>query len=128
MLGFGTRGRRQIDRLRPTDRRSRPRNRVLLAGKIVYGSGFTADCAIRDLSSSGACLRLPENQALPSDFYLIVVRAGSAHRARTTWTRYPLAGLAFESSHQLNNDTPAHLLGLKTLWSALGPRSMARPA
>jgi hypothetical protein len=122
MMGFGKRGRRQIERVEPSDRRSNPRNRVLLSGKIVYGSGFTADCAIRDLSRSGACLLLPKDQVLPSDFYLIVVRAGSAHRARPTWTRYPLAGLEFESSHQLNHETPPHLLDLKHLWSALAPR------
>jgi hypothetical protein len=123
MLGFGTRGRRQLDRLKPSDRRASPRGRVLLSGKIVYGSGFTADCAIRDLSRSGACVILPQHQASPPDFYLIVVRDGIVHRSRTLWTRHPLAGLAFESSHDFSKDTPVHLQTIRALWGALAPRA-----
>lgn len=122
MFGFGKRGRRQLHRLDPMDRRSSPRGRVLLSGKIVYGSGFTADCAIRDLSRTGACVVLPKHQASPPDFYLIVVRDGVAHRSRTTWTRYPLAGVAFEASHDFRHETPAHLQAVRALWTALTPR------
>lgn len=128
MFGFGKRGRRQLEKLgstdrRPAERRSSRRGRVLLSGKIVYGSGFTADCAIRDLSPDGACVVLPKHQASPPDFYLIVVRDGVVHRSRTLWTRHPLAGLAFEASHDFRNETPTHLQSVRALWAALTPRS-----
>lgn len=126
MLGHDNRGRRRIDRIRPTDRRSSQRNRVLFSGKIVYGSGsaLTADCAIRDLSPTGACVVLPEHQAAPATFHLIVVRDAVAHQVRTTWTRHPHVGVAFEASYPLTaGETPAHLLGLRALWGGLAPRA-----
>ena len=123
MFGFGTRGRRQLERTNPTERRRAPRGRVLLSGKMVYGSGFTADCAIRDLSATGACVILPKHQVSPPDLYLIVVRDGVAHRSRTTWTRYPLAGLAFEGSHDFKKQTPANMQAIRDLWAVLAPRA-----
>ncbi len=107
----------------PADRRSSPRGRVLLSGKIAYGAGFTLDCTIRNLSASGACVTLPAHQVAPADLHLIVVRDGAAHHARPAWTRGSLVGLAFEDSHELAGEVPAHLRGLKTLWSALAPRT-----
>lgn len=105
------------------ERRTSRRGRALLAGKLVYGDGFSADCTIRDLTATGAKVTLPAHQLVPKDFYLIVIRDGMAHKARTLWTRYPHAGLEFESSHDLGDAMPAALRPLKHLWAALSPRT-----
>src|SRR4051812_32551367 len=99
-------GRRTMEREAPSDRRSARRGRVLLSGKIVYGPGYTADCAIRALSNGGAQVLLPPNQKAPSEFYLIVVRHGVAHRARTAWSAPRKAGVSFEASHDFAGPTP----------------------
>ena len=114
-MGFGF-----FSQINGAERRSAPRRRVLFRGKIVHGPGFTAECAIRNLSDTGAGVKLPEHMASPQDFHLIVVRDGVAHRARTQWTRYPHAGVAFESSRDLAD--AAAPKSLKLLWAALSPR------
>jgi hypothetical protein len=121
MFGFGKGGRRRSERENPSDRRGAGRGRVLLSGKIVYGGGFTADCAIRDISDTGACVLMHGRQPTPPEMYLIVVRDGVVHRARTLWTRHPLAGLTFVSSHDFHKTTPPHLQQLRNLWAALTP-------
>lgn len=127
MFGFAWNDRRKKAREEAAERRLTPRGRVLLGGKIVYGPGFTADCAIRDLSRGGACVRMADDQAPPPEFYLIVVRDGVAHKARTTWRRAPLVGLEFESSHDLAASTSPHLTAMRNLWCALAPRGAGRP-
>ena len=102
------------------ERRGAHRGRALLAGKMVYGEGFTADVTIRDLTATGARITLPGRHIWPRQFDLIVVRDGVAHRARTQWTRYPHAGVAFESSRDLAD--AAAPKSLKLLWAALSPR------
>lgn len=121
MLGLLGLDRRRTLRAEATDRRVRPRRRVLLRGKIVYGPGFTADCTIRDLSPDGACVVMPSHQACPTDSYLIVVREGAAHRARIRWALPPLAGLAFDASYDFHKDTPPHMRRVRELWMALAP-------
>jgi hypothetical protein len=83
------------------ERRATRRRRVLLTGKIISRAGFTANCAVRNLSDTGAQVAMQQDQLCPTNFHLIVVRDGVARRARTVWTRYPLAGIAFEDSYEL---------------------------
>lgn len=109
------------------DRRTTPRGRVLFGGKILHGQAFTADCIIRDLSAAGACVRLSEHEVIPPNLHLIVVRDGMAHKARTAWTRPPFAGLAFESTHDLQVERGLQVERLRQLWMALAPRSESRP-
>lgn len=114
--------RRRQARPETTDRRSNARTRVLLNGKIVYGTGYTANCSIRDLTPAGAKLVLAPNEAAPSDFYLIVVRNGVAHRSRTLWRREAEAGVAFDESHDFAQPTPAYLKPVRELWAHLAPQ------
>lgn len=84
------------------------RRRVLLSGKIAYGGGdFTCSCAIRDISTNGARVRIPDGYILPTQVYLIDVREGCAYDACTKWQRQAEAGLEFRAKIPLGPDCAA---------------------
>ena len=114
---------------RPPESRP-PRSRTCLYGKLVYGDGmlvpedaFTLDCAIRDLSESGAKITLAEHQSLPDDLYLIVVRHAVAYKAKVVWQKFPTRGLIFTKAYQLAEALPAEVAFLRRLWVELSGRS-----
>lgn len=98
-------------------KRRQPRRRVLLSGKLVHSpSELTADCAIQDISSAGARIRVPLEVLLGEPLYLINLSHGLAFRARVAWRRDNRAGLAFTAYfdlHKVNDDAPKVL---RRLW------------
>lgn len=97
--------------------RESARGRVLLRGELVWGHGaFTADCVIRDLSSTGARVRLGAAQPVPSRVYLIDARAPVAYEALIAWKNMPDLGLKFVLEHSLQEDCPPALSYLRRLW------------
>jgi len=106
------------------DGRRAERRRALLGAKLVYGDGaFTTDCVVRDLSTTGARVKLPEGQAVPENVFLVELRSGVAYAARVVWKRHPLIGLAFIEQRDLRTaDTPL-LLFMKRLWIEHAERS-----
>jgi hypothetical protein len=86
--------------------RGEPRRRVLLSGKLVYNTPeMTIDCAVSDLSPSGARVRLEGPEPLKDPIYLIVVRQGVAFLAREAWRDGAVVGLAFTRQFDLANPT-----------------------
>jgi hypothetical protein len=68
--------------------RKRRGSRVLLEGRIVSRDGTTAiDVKIRDISPTGALLRLPSNVNLPENFSLLVVSDGMLYPAKKRWRK-----------------------------------------
>jgi predicted 3-demethylubiquinone-9 3-methyltransferase (glyoxalase superfamily) len=64
--------------------------------KIVQGGGaFSTDCAIRDLSDTGARVRLPAPVPVGEDFYLIEMRNGRAFHAEVKWREGEELGVRF---------------------------------
>jgi hypothetical protein len=106
----------------PHERRSEPRRRVFLKGKIVYPqNSFSADCTIRDLSAGGA--RIAVNpEAISADPFLIVVKQAVVHQSRTAWQVGLQAGLRFVDSIDLGGETPLHLKPIQRVWLELMPR------
>ena len=101
----------------PANKRRSARQRVLLAGRLVYGEAeLTLDCAIRDLSESGARVRLSSPVALPARVTLIEVRAGVAYDCEVSWRRVPEFGLKFLARHDLTKNTDPEMLVLKRVW------------
>lgn len=98
-------------------RRRTDRPRVLLSGKIVFDqTARSLDCSIRDLTGTGAKVRLSGPELLPARFFLVEVRRGVAHRARIVWSSPPEYGLAFEASHELNEACSPELRAIRRLW------------
>jgi len=100
------------------DDRSAPRQRVLLAGKLVYGEAdLTANCAIRDLSESGAKVRISGPVALPSRLHLIEVKTGRAFECEIAWRRMPEIGVKFLGPPcELANDQSRENRMLRRAW------------
>jgi hypothetical protein len=108
----------------PSDHRRAPRQRSFLGGKLVYGDGaFTLDCVVRDVSTTGARVKVPEGQAVPDTVFLVEMRSGIAYEARVAWKRHPEIGLEFVHQHGLAEASTPHMMILKRLWIETQQRS-----
>lgn len=71
---------------RQTDRRIERRQRVLKRGQILlHGSDSVVDCMIRELSGTGARLRLDEYYTPPDHFDLLIVDSGAKRSVVVRW-------------------------------------------
>ena len=71
---------------RQGDRRRERRQRVLKRGQIVLkGFGAAIDCTVRDLSSSGAKVRVDVPFAAPEHFELLFIETGVKKNAQLRW-------------------------------------------
>jgi hypothetical protein len=98
------------------DDRETTRQRTYIGGKLVYGDYFSLDCVVRDITTGGAKVQLPEGQAVPDRVFLVDLKTAIAYEAHVAWRRYPLVGLAFEHQHGLQGADTPHLRILKQLW------------
>lgn len=100
-----------------SEKRGSARRRTILAGKIVYGNGaFSTSCAIRDITDTGARIKLPSlHQTLPGNVLLIDVRQGAAYVADVAWSRPPEFGLHFTARHDMNA-LPTEISYLRRIW------------
>ena len=55
-----------------SDKRAKRRRLVLKSAKIGFNRGGVIDCAIRDISEDGACLRVASTVGIPEFFELIL--------------------------------------------------------
>lgn len=107
------------------DQRSSARRRVLLGGRLVYSEAdLTVACSIRDLSQSGARVKVTGPVALPSKVHLIELRTGQAFECEVAWRNMPELGLRFLRAFDLNDGDPKTHFMLKRIWK----ESLARTA
>jgi hypothetical protein len=87
-------------------RRSR-RDRTFLQGKLFFGHGaFKVDCIIRNISPTGALLRVHPGTNVPDSVYLIDVAKRTAFEASVKWRRKDGGiGLKFSAMHDLECPT-----------------------
>ncbi len=103
----------------PTDDQKRLdlRRRVLLGGRIVFGpDDITVDCAIVDMSESGARVRPSGTPLLVEPMYLVNLTHGRAFKARLAWRRDNLIGLAFTEAYDLRAPPPELPKIIRQLW------------
>ncbi len=68
--------------------RTRRGSRLLLDGKIVSLDEATViDVKIREISATGAILRIPPNVNVPENFHLQVVADGKRYPAEKRWRK-----------------------------------------
>ena len=107
-----------------SDKRQTLRTRALLGGKLAYGEGFfTLDCLVRDLSTSGARVKVPEGLGVPQVIYFLELRSGAVYEAKVVWRRHPEIGLQFTKVCSLDDPDNADLKILKRLWAESQHRS-----
>jgi hypothetical protein len=81
---------------REEERRRAPRHRVLMRGMIVTSDLLSSmECTIRNLSSTGAGLRLDGLSPAPEQFELLFLRTGQRRRARVRWQNGADVGVEF---------------------------------
>ncbi len=98
------------------ERRRARRRRVLLFGRLSDATGAEiADCAISNLSSSGAQVRLYTEQSFPHRVYLLDAKTHTAHLSEIAWHRDRRMGLHFIETYDLERDIPDRLSFLKAL-------------
>ena len=72
------------------------RHRVLNGGKLIVGSGQgLIDCVIRDMSDTGARVRLSQPTLLPMKLEMLIVKNNMLYPAEVRWNRNNEAGLHF---------------------------------
>jgi hypothetical protein len=77
------------------EHRNEQRHRTLKPGLIVFNNGFsTIECMVRNLSESGAQLKVESLNGIPDEFQLKLKDAGSA-RAKVAWKRGTTIGIKF---------------------------------
>jgi diguanylate cyclase (GGDEF)-like protein len=88
---------RSVEGATPEEQRRRvPRQRALMRGQIVTnGLSSTMECTIRNLSSTGAGLRLEGLSSPPDQFELLVIRTGERRRAKVRWQNGSDIGVEF---------------------------------
>lgn len=78
-------------------KQTRPlRNRVLNGGKLIVSDGQgLIDCVVRDMSDTGARVRLSNPTLLPMKLELLIVKSNMVYPAEVRWNRNTEAGLQF---------------------------------
>lgn len=105
------------------ERRAGRRRRVLLAGVITVGRGLPGfDCAIRDLSQSGARVSPGQFVSLPDQFWLINQRDGIAYHSQVVRRQGKELSLTFLQEVPIHSITDPAMLFLKRLWAERAPR------
>jgi hypothetical protein len=71
------------------------RSRTLKSGRILLPGGGVLDCSIRDISDTGARVRIAATTPLPKRFQLHCVTDATVADAELRWQRGAEAGVAF---------------------------------
>ena len=77
------------------DHRNEQRHRILKPGLIVFNDGrSTIECMVRNLSESGAQLKVESLIGIPDEF-LLKLKEGAPARAKIAWKRGGTIGIKF---------------------------------
>jgi hypothetical protein len=102
-----------------SERRSDTRKRVILAGVITYKEGaFAFNCRIADLTETGAKLMVSQSENLPTDFFLINMRAQVAYLAHMAWRTSDAVGVELGAAIDLRNVPDKKYNYLARIWAS----------
>ncbi|HWB44494.1 MAG TPA: PilZ domain-containing protein [Hyphomicrobiaceae bacterium] len=80
----------------PDDLRMAPRRRMLKAGVVAYNDRHvTIPCLVRDMSSTGARLRIDTSVTAPDTFELIIDLDGMEANCQVVWRKGTELGVKF---------------------------------
>ena len=76
------------------EQRINPRRRILKTGQIAFSDKAPKlECAVRNLSATGACLQVSTTHGMPAGFELIV--EGARHACKIVWRTDTRLGVRF---------------------------------
>lgn len=80
------------------DKRRAPRKRVLKGATIAFNNrSSTLSCMVRDISETGARLRISQGQAVPARFDLLIEVDGLEAPCTVAWRRGEDIGVTFDA-------------------------------
>ena len=78
------------------ERRSSQRTRTIQGGKVVFGDfRYTIDCMVRDISATGARIKVKDVSEIPDSFHLFDNRTSLLKPARVAWRSEREVGVEF---------------------------------
>jgi hypothetical protein len=77
------------------EKRAKPRRRVAKAAKITFGD-FVRDCALRDVSATGARITVTAAHEVPDEFHLIFSADRMMRKVLVIWRRGQEIGVEFD--------------------------------
>jgi hypothetical protein len=104
-----------VQKQRPCLRKS-PRKRDYAAALLIRDNhSQPVNCLIRDVSSSGAQVRLSAAQSVPEPGYLVSLKYRTVYHTHAVWRRGSLTGLSFDQQYRIEDELPSHLQFLQRL-------------
>jgi hypothetical protein len=78
------------------NKRAAPRQRTLKSAKIVHLTKWlVVDCAVRDISATGAKLQCKAQMSVPDEMRFLMVSENTIRTAKVVWRREDLIGIEF---------------------------------
>lgn len=78
-----------------THLRASPRQRVLKAAKIIFDNWAALDCQVRDVSETGAQIKVANAASIPHRFKLLMVAEHTIRPVQVAWKHDNTMGVAF---------------------------------
>lgn len=96
------------------DRRQASRSRLYQRASVVFnGRQSMFGCSVRNLSETGALLRMTDWIALPATFEIETAGDSESRRVRQCWRRGDDVGVAFLSARECRPDAPIDLAAFR---------------
>jgi hypothetical protein len=93
------------------DVRVAPRRRTLKGGVIAFNSHFTTyNCTVREISQTGARLRVDDVKGIPNHFDLIIELDAVEHSCESVWRRDGEIGVRFIGEPRSKTRTRAQVI------------------
>jgi hypothetical protein len=77
------------------ERRIAPRKRTLKAAQILFNQKSVINCAVRNLSGTGACLEVESPMGIPDNFTLLIESECLRRPCVVAWRSMTRIGVAF---------------------------------
>jgi hypothetical protein len=77
------------------ERRQVSRQRTYKGGTLTFGASPPLECIVRNHSSAGACLELPNDDPVPDSFALLIKPERIMYRCRIVWRIASRIGVRF---------------------------------
>lgn len=103
------------------DRRGAARRKTRFKATLVHGPDrATTDCVVRDLSETGARLRLEAPGGLPTTFHLIWLAEKAVLEVESVWRSQDEMGVKFLSKHHMQGRLSTELAAVCRAWEQRG--------
>jgi hypothetical protein len=80
------------------NKRVAPRQKTLKSAKVVHLTKWLAvDCAVRDISATGAKLQCKDQISVPDEMRFVLISDNTIRKAKVAWRHDDLIGIEFTS-------------------------------